>query len=30
MPGTNAAPFSGKPVATLFNGRFLARNDRMR
>ncbi len=28
-PGTAAAPFSGKPVAMLFNNRFLARNDRI-
>ena len=28
-PGTLDAPFSGKPVAMLFNGRFLARNDRI-
>jgi Peptidase family M23 len=28
-PGTAQAPFSGKPVIMLFNGRFLARNDRM-
>jgi hypothetical protein len=27
-PGTDAAPFSGKPVVMRFNGRFLARNDR--
>lgn len=30
MPGTDAAPFSGKPVVMLFNGRFLVRNDRLR
>lgn len=29
MPGTADVPFSGKPVAMLFNGRFLARNDRI-
>jgi Peptidase family M23 len=29
MPGTKQAPFSGKPVAMFFNGRFLARNDRI-
>lgn len=28
-PGTAQAPFSGKPVAIFFNGRFLARNDRI-
>jgi Peptidase family M23 len=28
-PGTAQAPFSGKPVAMFFNGRFLARNDRI-
>ena len=28
-PGTAQAPHSGKPVAMLFNGRFLARNDRI-
>ncbi len=28
-PGTAAAPFSGRPVAMLFNNRFLARNDRI-
>jgi hypothetical protein len=28
-PGTDAAPFSGKPVVMLFNGAFLARNDRI-
>jgi murein DD-endopeptidase MepM/ murein hydrolase activator NlpD len=27
-PGTDSAPFSGKPVVMLFNGEFLARNDR--
>jgi Peptidase family M23 len=29
-PGTDAAPFSGKSVAMRFEGRFLARNDRLR
>lgn len=29
MPGTTQAPFSGQPVAMLFNSRFLARNDRI-
>lgn len=28
-PGTAQAPFSGKPVAMFFHGRFLARNDRI-
>lgn len=28
-PGTAAAPFSGKPIAMLFNNRFFARNDRI-
>jgi Peptidase family M23 len=28
-PGTPDAPFSGKPIAMLFDGRFLARNDRI-
>jgi hypothetical protein len=28
-PGTPDAPFSGKPIAMLFNGCFLARNDRI-
>jgi hypothetical protein len=28
-PGTAQAPFSGKPVAMFFNGRFIARNDRI-
>jgi Peptidase family M23 len=28
-PGTASAPNGGKPVAMLFNGRFLARNDRI-
>jgi hypothetical protein len=28
-PGTAQAPFSGEPVAMFFNGRFLARNDRI-
>ncbi len=29
IPGTAPTPFSGKPVAMFFNGRFLARNDRI-
>jgi Peptidase family M23 len=29
MPSTKRAPFSGPPVAMFFNGRFLARNDRI-
>jgi hypothetical protein len=29
LPGTAAAPNSGAPVAMFFNGRFLARNDRI-
>jgi hypothetical protein len=28
-PGTADAPFSGKPIAMFFNGRFLVRNDRI-
>jgi hypothetical protein len=28
-PGSVQAPFSGEPIAMLFNGRFLARNDRI-
>jgi murein DD-endopeptidase MepM/ murein hydrolase activator NlpD len=27
MPGTAQAPLSGRPVAILLNGRYLARND---